>query len=182
MATLGTSTQPPINLHRLGWSSSLETERERNSKHHIWYDGSFYKEGSVSYLTCLTSCLMVLDREKVFDWIFLMATVLPSLEEEIILNKRCFSKNIHQSSPVCRCPSVDLFITVKWTVLVVRVAWVYLWHTFIITDTWVWCCTTNWSGLQTWRQSTRQARAGFTSWGGSGPSVVPSTIFFMLLP
>lgn len=34
------------------------------------------------YLTCLTSCLMLLDREKVLVWILLMATVLPSLEDE----------------------------------------------------------------------------------------------------
>lgn len=42
---------------------------------------------------------MVLDREKVFDRILLMATVLPSLEEEIISNKRRFLKvytRVHQ--------------------------------------------------------------------------------------
>lgn len=37
----------------------------------------------VHYLTCLTSCLMVLDKENILVWILLMATVWPSLREKI---------------------------------------------------------------------------------------------------
>lgn len=42
----------------------------------------------VTHLTCVTSCLMVLDREKVFVWIFLMATVLPSLQRKYNVQDR----------------------------------------------------------------------------------------------
>ena len=49
-----------------------------------------------------------------------------------------------------------------WSASVGQMLWIH-------SKTWVWCWTINWSGLQTWRQSTRRAWAGFTSWGGSGP-------------
>lgn len=36
----------------------------------------------LAYLTCLTSWRMVLDSEKLLAWIFLMATVRPSLHSK----------------------------------------------------------------------------------------------------
>lgn len=81
MATFGTSTQPPMNLHRLGWSSSLKERKTEFFLSGRWWDPLRSDGSPWRYLTCLTSSLIVLDKEKAFVWIFFIATVLPSLQK-----------------------------------------------------------------------------------------------------
>ena len=150
MATLGTSTQPPINLHRLGWSSSLELERERETQNSIFGKAGRSVRRDVCVLPDLFDFLSDGFGQREGLWLNPLDGHRPAVTGGgNYIKWEMFSENLHQSPPVCRCPSVDLFITVKWAVHHHQYRYLGVVLDYKHGGTW----------------------AGFTSWGGSGPSM-----------
>lgn len=91
----------------------LPEDRNRESKQYMCYTTGSYFERMRSvfvclYLTCLTSCLMVLEREKDFVWILLMATALPSLKKKVSLNTQFKHSQEHL---IIVCQSLNQLVT-----------------------------------------------------------------------